>query len=154
MTDDALGDLAPFAGTWTGGGEGHYPTIEPFSYDETIEFATIPGKPFLVYGSRTRHRTEQRPLHTENGYLRRAADHVEFLISQPTGFVEIQRGRLLDGVLDLATIVLERSPDAKPVHEVRRRFVLDGDVLSYDFWMAHADTPLTHHLRAELRRSS
>lgn len=154
MTDDILGELAPFAGTWTGGGDGHYPTIDPFSYDETIEFATIPGKPFLVYGSRTRHRTEGRPLHTESGYLRRSGDDVELLVSQPTGFVEIQRGRLDGGVLDFTTVVLERSHDAKPVHEVRRRFVLDGDMLSYDFWMAHANTPLTHHLRAELRRSS
>jgi len=30
--------------------------------------------------------------------------------------------------------------------------VLDGGTLVYDLWMAHADTPLTHHLHAELRR--
>lgn len=153
MTDDPLGCLAPFAGRWTGGGDGHYPTIDDFSYDETVEFATVPGKPFLMYVSRTRHRTEGRPLHTENGYLRRSGDDVELLVSQPTGFVEIQRARPDDGVLDFTPVTLERSPDAKPVHELRRRFVLEGDVLVYDLWMAHADTPLTHHLHAELRRA-
>ncbi|MEE2031584.1 FABP family protein [Rhodococcus chondri] len=150
--DDPLGVLAPFAGRWVGGGDGHYPTIDDFAYDETIEFASMPGKPFLMYVSRTRHSTEGRPLHTENGYLRRAGDAVELLVSQPTGFVEIQRSRLTDGVLDFETVVLERSPEAKPVHELRRRFVLDGDTLEYDLWMAHAETPLTHHLHAQLRR--
>ncbi|MCB8912922.1 FABP family protein [Rhodococcus rhodochrous] len=154
MADDPLGCLAPFAGRWTGGGDGHYPTIDDFAYDETIEFATIPGKPFLMYVSRTRHRTEGRPLHTENGYLRRSGDDVELLVSQPTGFVEIQRTSPAGGVLDFTTLTLERSPEAKPVHEVRRRFEVDGDTLVYDFWMAHADTPLTHHLHAELHRAS
>lgn len=150
--DDPLADLAPFAGRWVGGGDGHYPTIDDFSYDETIELTPMPGKPFLMYVSRTKHRTEGRPLHTENGYLRRSGDDTELLVSQPTGFVEIQRGRLTHGVLDLVTVALQRSPDAKPVHEVQRRYVLDGDSLVYDLWMAHADTPLTHHLHAELRR--
>ncbi|TCN54776.1 uncharacterized protein DUF1794 [Rhodococcus sp. SMB37] len=152
--NDPLGELAAFAGRWVGGGEGHYPTIEDFSYDETIEFASIPGKPFLMYVSRTRHRTEARPLHTENGYLRNSGNDIELLVSQPTGFVEIQRGRLSHGVLDLVTVVLERSPDSKPVHELARRYVLDGDTLTYDLWMAHADTPLTHHLRAQLQRAN
>lgn len=153
MTDiDPLGDLAGFEGRWVGGGDGHYPTISDFSYDEVVEFTSVPGKPFLMYVSRTRHRSEGRPLHTENGYLRRAGTDVELLVSQPTGFVEIQRATFVDGVLDFTTVSLERSEDAKPVHEVRRRLVLDGDTLRYDFWMAHADTPLTHHLRAELVR--
>ncbi|MBM7457889.1 FABP family protein [Rhodococcus coprophilus] len=149
---DPLGELAPFAGRWTGEGEGHYPTIDDFAYTETIELMPLPGKPFLMYVSRTKHRDEGRPLHTENGYLRRTGNDVEFLISQPTGFVEIQRSQLSQGVLDFTPAVFERSPDAKPVHELKRRFVLDGDTLRYDLWMAHADTPLTHHLRAELRR--
>ncbi|NLV78930.1 MAG: FABP family protein [Rhodococcus sp.] len=150
--DDPLGHLAPFAGRWVGGGDGHYPTIDDFTYDETIELSPMPAKPFLMYVSRTKHRVEGRPLHTENGYLRRSGDDVELLVSQPTGFVEIQRSRLTHGVLDFVTVTLQRSADAKPVHEVKRRWVLDGGTLVYDLWMAHADTPLTHHLHAELRR--
>ncbi|NGP05050.1 FABP family protein [Rhodococcus sp. 14C212] len=153
MTDiGPLGDLAAFAGRWVGGGEGHYPTIEDFTYDETIEFTPTPGKPFLMYVSRTKNPGTGQPMHTENGYLRLADHEVELLVSQPTGFVEIQRSRLTHGVLDFTTVHLERSPHAKPVHELRRRFVLDGDELSYDLWMAHAQTPLTHHLHARLRR--
>ncbi len=157
MTDsDPLGELSPpFAGRWVGGGDGHYPpTIDDFAYDETIEFTAIPGKPFLMYVSRTRARDDGRPLHTENGYLRRSGHEVELLVSQPTGFVEIQRSRLTHGVLDFTAVHLERSPDAKPVHELRRRFVLDRDTLTYDLWMAHDATPLTHHLHAEFTREA
>lgn len=159
--NDPLGDLGVFAGTWVGGGDGHYPTIDDFSYEEEVDFTATPGKPFLAYRSRTWSRDREgsvpsrrgRPMHTENGYLRQAGGAVELLVSQPTGFVEIQRGDLTDGVLELTPVSLAASPDAKPVHEIRRRIVVAGDVLSYDLWMSHADTPLTHHLKAELRRA-
>ncbi|MFD4294596.1 FABP family protein [Rhodococcus sp. NPDC058505] len=152
-TIDPLGELGVFAGTWVGGGDGHYPTIDDFSYEEEIDFTATPGKPFLAYRSRTWSPGRERPMHTENGYLRRAGDAIELLVTQPTGFVEIQRGDLIDGVLDLTPVALAASPDAKPVHEIRRRITVDGDALSYDLWMAHADTPLTHHLTARLRRA-
>ena len=145
--------LAAFAGTWRGTGEGHYPTIADFTYTEEIELSPVPGKPFLFYRSRTRAGDDGRPLHTETGYLRPTGDAVELLITQPTGFVEIHRATEADGVLDFAEILLGASPDAKDVHAVRRRFVVAGDTLSYDMWMAFADVPMTHHLRAELRRA-
>jgi hypothetical protein len=147
-------ELGLFVGTWIGGGAGHYPTIDDFEYEEEVEFTALPGKPFLAYRSRTWSPARERPLHTENGYLRPTGGGVvELLVSQPTGFVEIQRGPLTDGVLDFTLHSLAASPDAKPVHDVRRRYVVEGDVLSYDVWMAHAETPLTHHLKAQLHRA-
>lgn len=149
-----LGELAPFAGRWVGGGEGHYPTIDDFTYEEEIHFTAPPGKPFLTYLSRTWKPGRTQPMHTENGYLRPSGDGaVELLVSQPTGFVEIQRGPLADGVLELNMHTLAAAPTAKPVTEIRRRLAVDGDRLSYDLWMAHGPTPLTHHLHAELRRA-
>lgn len=145
-------DLAPFAGSWIGSGEGHYPTIDDFSYDEQIDFVAG-GKPFLTYLSRTWKPGQGMAMHTENGFLRTLSDgKIELLISQPTGFVEIHRGEVRDGALELTLSVLEASPDAKAVHEIRRRFVVSGDVLRYDLWMAHDRTPMTHHLSAELTR--
>ncbi|TQF74583.1 FABP family protein [Rhodococcus spelaei] len=149
---DPLGELAPFVGHWIGGGDGHYPTIDDFSYEEELEFTATPGKPFLAYRSRTWSPGRGRPMHTENGYLRPSGGGVELFVSQPTGFVEIQRGELRDGVLELSQLTLAASPDAKPVHEIRRRLQVAGDELTYDLWMAHAETPLTHHLRARLTR--
>ncbi|AEF42038.1 hypothetical protein AS9A_3600 [Hoyosella subflava DQS3-9A1] len=156
MTDmlAPLGDLAEFAGRWVGVGEGHYPTIDSFSYREEIEFSPS-GKPFLAYRSRTWNAVTGQPMHTECGYLRQTASgFTELLVSQPIGLGEIYRARLEDGSLDFETATPTRSPEAKPVHEIRRRVVRRGDLLTYDMWMAHAETPLTHHLHAELRRAT
>ncbi|WP_026917291.1 FABP family protein [Gordonia shandongensis] len=145
--------LATFAGLWRGPGEGHYPTIDDFTYTEEIELTEVPGKPFLSYRSRTRAGDDGRALHTEVGYLRPVADGVELLITQPTGFTEIHRASGDGSLLDFDEHDLGVSPDAKDVRSVRRRWRIDGDTLQYDLWMAFADIPMTHHLRAELRRA-
>ncbi|MFE7416622.1 FABP family protein [Rhodococcus sp. NPDC057529] len=144
--------LAPFAGLWRGEGEGAYPTIEDFTYTEEIEFAPS-GKPFLAYRSRTREAGTGRPLHSESGYLRLVAeDEAELLVAQPTGFTEIHRGQIRDGIIELSMVALSASPDAKPVHSIRRQLSVRGGDLTYDLWMAHDLTPLTHHLHGHLRR--
>lgn len=154
MSDSPLGELAAFAGRWAGSGAGHYPTIESFTYREEIEF-TPSGKPFLSYRSRTWNAVTGQPMHTECGYLRRTVSgQAELLVSQPIGLNEIYRATLSRGALDFVTHTLAVSPEAKPVKQIRRAFLLIEDVLTYDMWMAHADTPLTHHLHAELQRVS
>jgi hypothetical protein len=154
---DALGPLAGLVGTFTGQGAGDYPTIEPFAYLETVTFGHV-GKPFLAYTQRTRHPDTGAPMHAESGYLRAVGpDRVEFVLAHPTGIVEVEEGDLevaADVVaLDLRTTTVGTTATAKDVRALRRRFVLDGDTLRYDVWMAHADTPETHHLAARLRRS-
>ncbi|WP_278314195.1 FABP family protein [Lolliginicoccus levis] len=149
---DPLHELAALAGTWHGTGHGHYPTIEEFDYREEIELVPS-GKPFLFYRSRTWNLRTEQPMHTECGYLRRTTSgSVELLLSQPTGFTEIHATRWHEGVLEFHPVRIERSVEAKPVHDVRRKLVLDGDRLVFDMWMAHAETPLTHHLHAEYTR--
>ena len=92
----------------------------------------------------------------ESGYLRPTpGGELELLVSQPTGFVEIHRGTLdSEGTLALTRLTLAASPDAQPVHDVRRVMRVQGDTLTYDLWMAHGDTPLTHHLHATLHRAT
>lgn len=155
---DRLGPLAAWAGTWRGRGHGDFPTIEPFDFVEEVELRPGPGKPFLAYAQRTRHALDDRPLHAETGWLRAlgpgdAGFAVEWVVAQPTGITEIAAAVLEDGVIDV-TCRPGLTPSAVRVSQVRRRFVLDGDSLSYDLWMATADvTELTHHLHVALRRS-
>ncbi|MEZ5167679.1 MAG: FABP family protein [Acidimicrobiales bacterium] len=131
---------APLLGTWRGPGEGHYPTIDDFSYLEELSFTHV-GKPFLAMTQRTRDPRSDAPLHAEVGYLRPQPRHeVELVLTQPTGLVEIHAGRLseVDGglVIDLRTERVEGTRTAKPITEVRRRLEVRGDGLVSEMWMA------------------
>jgi hypothetical protein len=155
----ALEPLAVLLGTWEGEGSGHYPTIEPFTYGERITFAHT-GKPFFTYQQTTWRTDDGAPLHAEVGYLRVVpgvaigALAVEWVLAHPTGIAEVEEGRFVDGVIELTATTVGRTATAKPVHSLRRQVVLGEDRLRYDLWMAHAETPETHHLEAVLYRTA
>ena len=148
--------LRPLLGTWRGSGHGEYPTIESFDYTEEITFSHV-GKPFVSYVQRTKLVSTGMPAHAESGYLRAVGDdEYEFVISSPTGLVEIDRAIVSHGdglSIEVTADAVHRTPSAKEVTAIVRRIAIEGDVLRYDMSMAAMGLGLTHHLRAELRRS-
>ena len=149
-----LAPLRPLLGTWTGEGQGDYPTIAPFAYTEEVSFGHV-GKPFLAYTQRTWRQPDGFPLHAESGYLRLPAwDRAELVLAQPSGLVEVDEGTWDGQHLVLRSRLVAGTATSKPVTEVERRFTLDGDVLRYTVAMAAMGLPLTHHLAAELHRSA
>jgi THAP4-like, heme-binding beta-barrel domain len=148
----ALAPLEFLLGTWRGGGDGHYPTIEPFAYVEEISFVHV-GKPWLLYTQRTRHAVEDRPLHAETGYWRPIGDaDVEVVMCYPTGHVEIAAGAVDGTSVVVTTSSILATPTAKRVDRVERRIVVTGDELIYTLAMAAVGEPLTPHLEATLHR--
>jgi len=151
---DDVAHLSFLLGEWHGSGEGRYPTIEPFGYNEQVEFRHV-GKPFVSYVQRTKHAETGLPLHAESGYLRPVGvDAVEFVVVQPSGIVEVHAGTVDAGS---GSIVLEATdvlttPTAKEVSAVRRALSVDGDALSYTVDMGAVGQPLQHHLSATLHR--
>ena len=150
--------LAPLLGTWQGRGTGEYPTIEPFEYLEEVTFSHV-GKPFLVYGQKTRSAVDGAPLHAETGYLRvPQLGQVEFVLAHPSGIAEIEVGGFVaEGPrieLEMAAHQIGMTPTAKQVTALGRRFRLDGDELSYSLQMGAVGQPTQHHLSAVLLRQS
>jgi hypothetical protein len=150
--------LAPLLGAWQGRGSGTYPTIEPFDYLEEIAFSHV-GKPFLIYGQKTKSADDGRPLHAETGYLRvPRPGHVELVLAHPTGVTEIEVGTYAaDGTtiqLDMTTSDIGLTPSAKEVTALGRRLRVDGDELSYSLQLGAVGQPLQHHLAAVLHRKS
>lgn len=149
-----LAGLRFLLGSWVGEGQGRYPTIEAFRYGEEVRFWHV-GKPFLAYSQRTWALDDGRPLHSEAGYWRPKPHGVlEVVLSHPTGHVEIEEGEVNGTVVTLASQLIGGATSAKVVTEMRRRFVVDDDVLSYTLAMAAVGLPLQEHLSAELARTS
>jgi hypothetical protein len=97
-----LEELAPLLGTWAGRGAGEYPTIQPFEYFEEVVFTHV-GKPFLVYGQKTKAVADGKPLHAETGFLRvPQPGNVELVLAHPSGITEIEVGSytLQDNIIE------------------------------------------------------
>ena len=143
-------------GTWRGTGQGSYPTIESFGYHEEVTFGHV-GKPFLIYNQKTRHIDTGLPLHAETGYWRPVGDgRFEVVLSHPTGILESLGGRFKiepgGGQFQLRSDSVTLTATAVEVTETERRFVIDGDSLTYEFAMAAVGLELQHHLAATLTR--
>ena len=79
----AVEPLAFLLGRWRGEGRGVYPTIQPFTYGEEIEFSHN-GRPFIFYVQKTWNLTDGYPMHSEAGYLRPVSENgVELVLAQP-----------------------------------------------------------------------
>ncbi|MFF0215630.1 FABP family protein [Streptomyces vinaceus] len=144
-------------GRWRGSGAGEYPTLEQdFRYEQEITFSHD-GRPFLRYESRAwlvdGAGTALRPAGRESGWWRILPDaSVEVVLAHPTGIVETYTGRVGETGVEMSTDTVARTPKAKEVTAMRRRYAFGDGELTIEQDMAAMGQPLTHHLRARLRR--
>ncbi|MGQ0671099.1 MAG: FABP family protein [Actinomycetota bacterium] len=144
--------LAFLLGTWRGEGDGEYPTTEPFRYGEEMTFEHV-GDPFLLYSQRGWSLDDGAPLHFERGFLRPVqGGRVEIVFAHPLGIVEVAEGTVSGTVVDVASTVVRYTSTGSRVTALARRMELDGDALVTELSMAMEEIPLTHHVRARLRR--
>lgn len=155
MTSDH--PFAALAGTWRGRGEGDYPTIGSFAYDEELVIEAVPGRPVAHWRSRTRDAATGEARHAESGFLRSTPEGVELVLAHSFGAVESATGAM-EAVaagachLDLESDAMHSTPSAKRVEGVQRHIRFDGDTLTYTIAMAAVGVDMTNHLSASLTR--
>ena len=148
----AVRPLAFLLGRWKGEGKGQYPSIEPFSYGEEIEFSHN-GRPFLFYVQETWDLSDGYPMHSESGYVRPVAEgQVEMVLAQPSGITEILAGTHSGTNIELASTLVGVSPTAKQVSAVKRVVEVTGKTLNYTLDMAAVGQEMCIHLRARLEK--
>ena len=160
-----IAHLSWLVGTWTGFGEGQYPTTEPFRYEEVVQFATD-GRPFLEYRSMTWLIDEDnqriKPSHTESGYFRPAADNgVEAVITHPIGYAELWLGsvevtelvnaRITGARMILRADAIVASPTAKSVQTGLRMYGLVAGELLMTYDMGAVGHGEQNHLAIRMR---
>lgn len=152
----ALAPLAWLIGEWEGAGVVGYPTIESAHFGQEIS-VTHDGRPFLEWQSRTWLLDEQgnkvRPLARELGFWRPLENNeVEFVLTHPTGIVEMYHGTTSPAKIELRTDGVIRSPHAKEYNAASRMYGLVNSNLMWVMDMAAVGQPLQSHVSAELKR--
>lgn len=146
----SLTSLSFLLGTWKGTGQGQYPSIEDFRYEEKISFSHI-GKPFLIYTQRSWDPQSHNGLHIESGYLRPSGnDKAELVLSQPSGIVEIHSGIINSKKVEFSSLQVGCSPSAKQVSSVKRVLKVTEEILDCQLAMGAAGYPLLPHLHSKL----
>jgi hypothetical protein len=152
----ALAPLAWLIGEWEGAGVVGYPTIESAHFGQEIS-VTHDGRPFLEWQSRTWLLDEQgnkvRPLARELGFWRPLENNeVEFLLTHPTGIVEMYHGTTSPAKIEIRTDGVIRSPHAKDYRAAARMYGLVNSDMMWVMDMAAVDQPLQSHVSAQLKR--
>ena len=152
----AIAPLKFLLGRWEGAGVVGYPTIESVNFGQELSFGHN-GKPFLIYSSRTWLLDAQgnigRPLAMEVGFWRPQPDnHLEVLLTHPTGITEIYLGEISGTKIEMATDAVLRTATAKEVTAGKRLYGMVGTDLAYAFDLAAVGQPLQSHVSAQLRR--
>lgn len=80
--------LAFLVGVWRGEGQGAYPSIDDFAYEDELRFRVL-SKPWLEHAERTWVPPGGAPSHSEMGFLRPVPGGAELVVAAPGGRVEV-----------------------------------------------------------------
>eukprot|EP01062_Namystynia_karyoxenos_P031474 TRINITY_DN23360_c0_g1_i2.p1 TRINITY_DN23360_c0_g1~~TRINITY_DN23360_c0_g1_i2.p1 ORF type:complete len:186 (+),score=55.60 TRINITY_DN23360_c0_g1_i2:67-558(+) len=145
-------------GTWRGRGQGSFPTMKSFEYEEEVTYAhPTPLRPVVSYRSRTwRNKPdtgERQPMHGEDGWLVLADEQgtVKGAVAHSFGLAETTRGTATSASLELRSTDL---PHADKVTAVIRTAGLapDGTLRTSVHMATQTVTEPTQHLVATLTR--
>ena len=150
--------LTRLVGRWSGEAHGHFPTIEPFRYRETltIEQRDEDSLFYVQKAVRAMPSGAWAVSHWESGFIRLLDDGTLDLVSaQSGGRTEVLRGTVevfgSQLVIEFVSTAIANDPRLTCSS---RRWELDGDTLRYSMAMSTTSVAaLTPHLTAVLVRN-
>ena len=154
--------LSKLHGTWVGKGNGKFPTIESFEYEDTISFNVDLSYPMIHYEQKTALTATGEASHWESGFIRIIdAETIEISNSQDSGRVEVLRGKVLrvDPTQDKYEIALFSTNIANDSRLVntKRIFTFENNTMEYCNFMSTTTTPspaMLPHLHSILVKSN
>lgn len=148
---EGLESLGFLVGTWQGRGEGHFPTMEPFTFEEEIRFWHV-GAPILVYAQWAWASEDGEPLHLETGVWRPVGEgRLAVSVALPR-VAEVSEGTVDGTTIRLESTSMRRAEGGAALTRAHRSYdIVDGSLV-YDVSMATEGVELTHHIHASLER--
>ena len=152
-------DVAPLAwlvGRWEGAGVIGYPGMESANFGQEL-VVSHDERPFLEWHSRMWKLDEQGnktdAIDTEFGYWRPLENNeVEFMVTHPSGIVEMYYGNTSPAKIELRTDGVIRSPQAPEYTAGARMLGYVNSNLMWAYDAALNGEPLQSYASAELKR--
>ena len=149
---DGLEALAFLLGTWRGRGDGHFPTMDPTTFEEEIRFWHV-GAPLLFYVQWAWEEADGEPLHMETGIWRPVGEgRLAVSVALPR-VAEVSEGTVDGNSIHLQSTSITRAQGGAPLTRTQRSYDLVDGRLVYDVSMATEEVELTHHIHASLERA-
>ena len=130
--DHIIKKLSVLHGSWKGKGEGKFPTIDSFKYEEHLHFEVNLAYPLIHYEQKTILLSTQEPSHWESGFIRVLDEGIiEISNSQESGRVEVLQGKMskisdIGYQLGFTSIALANDPR---LVKTSREFEVTGNTL-------------------------
>lgn len=152
-------ELAPLAwliGRWEGAGVIGYPGLESANFGQEV-VVSHDDRPFLKWHSKMWKLDDEgnkvEPIDTEFGYWRPLANNeVEFMVTHPSGIVEMYYGTTSPAKIELRTDGVIRSPQAPEYSAGARLLGYVNSNLMWAYDIAQGGNPLQSYASAELKR--
>jgi hypothetical protein len=137
-------DLLPLLGTWRGRGEGSFPGMGNFPYEEELRLESVGSS--LAYFQKAWDPASGQVLHAEVGIWRPGDGGTVVATILQARRTEVAEGTMTDGRVELASTATAAARGAMPVTAIRRWYAVSGDELTYEFAMATGDMaePVRH----------
>ena len=153
---EQLAPLAWLVGRWEGAGVIGYPGMESANFGQEL-VVSHDERPFLEWHSRMWKLDEQGnktdTIDTEFGYWRPLENNeVEFMVTHPSGIVEMYYGNTSPAKIELRTDGVIRSPQAPEYTAGARMLGYVNSNLMWAYDAALNGEPLQSYASAELKR--